>query len=115
MNFAMKNTVLGRTEIGGSADDEESPMNTGGFPALCPLALFGHNGVTQGSLELVPSTDPVLVSGETLGHAVTFENLNLGCLQMHLWRKVRYSLVTEAVKSETFLTYCLLFELTPAK
>lgn len=52
--------------MGGSEDDEETPTGTGGFPAQSPLALFGHNGVTWGSQELVPSTDPVLVTGETL-------------------------------------------------
>lgn len=61
----MRNGVLGRTETGGSEDDEETPTSAGGFPACSPFALFGHNGVTQGSPELIPSTDPVLVTGET--------------------------------------------------
>lgn len=50
VNFAMKNKVLGRTEMSGSdEDDEETPTSTGGFPACSPLAMFGHNGVTWGS------------------------------------------------------------------
>lgn len=49
MNSATKNRVLGRTEMGGSEDDEETPTSTGGFPAHSPLALFGHSGVSCGS------------------------------------------------------------------
>lgn len=66
MNSAMKNRGLGRTEMGGSEDDEKSPIGKDGFPAHSPLALFGRNGVTWGNPKLVPSTDPGVVTGETL-------------------------------------------------
>lgn len=82
----------------GSKDDEETPTGTGGFPAHSPLALFGHNGVTWGSQELVPSTDPVLVTGETLWACSRLWKPEPVLSADAAVEKMRYSPVTAAVR-----------------
>lgn len=52
--------------MGGSEEDKETHTGTGDFPAHSPLVLFGCNGFSWGTWELVPSTDLGLVTGETL-------------------------------------------------
>lgn len=52
--------------MGGSEEDKKTHTGTDDFPARSPLALFGCDGFSWGTWELVPSTDPGLVTGETL-------------------------------------------------
>ena len=66
MNVAMKKRELGRPRMGGSEEDKETHTGTGDLPARSPLVLFGCDGFSWGTQDVVPSTDAGLVTGETL-------------------------------------------------